>query len=76
MVIKILREKTDMGNSKGIAALVGFLFVIGIAMMLGAGSGECAWCPSINCYGAGQCGNDCVCVTPSGSTQGSCFSIE
>lgn len=60
----------------GLWAITGFLVVLGLAMLIGADRAECAWCPSINCYGAGGCGPECVCVIPPSQMVGSCFSIE
>jgi len=51
------------------ALLLGFA-----ALTVGAGPAECVWCSSTVCYG--PCGPPCVCLTPPGELQGTCYGAQ
>lgn len=51
---------------------VGAGLVTGVLIL--AAPAHCTWCPTYKCYA--PCGGGCVCITPPGTTGGSCYGVE
>ena len=73
--------RRDLGRDDGKtphfwAVLTALYVLLAVLFFLNAAKAQCAWCPKLNCYGAGGCPDACVCIIPPGSMVGSCYSIE